>query len=82
MTFTTDELLNAIRDAGAGPEATPDSITAPELARALGVSGDQARAMIKDAIAAGSMRPERVWRMTMTGSMQRVAGYVMVKRPN
>lgn len=81
MTFTNDELVRAIQSAKSHPEATPDSVTVPELARVLGVHAVQAREMVRDAIQAGTLRPERVWRMTMAGSMQRVAGYVLVKRP-
>lgn len=79
MTFTNDELVRAIQAATTHPEATPNSVTVPELARTLGVPETTAREMVRDAIQAGVLTPERVWRLTMTGAMQRVAGYVLVK---
>ena len=77
MSFTHDELVKAVQDAKVHPQATPNSVTVPELARLLEVHDTQAREMVRDAIRAGVLRPERVWRMTMTGAMQRVAGYVL-----
>jgi DNA-binding Lrp family transcriptional regulator len=78
VTFTRDELIAALEDAQPTRGETPNSVTVPELSRRLGVTQPEARERIRAAIEEGVMRPERVWRLTMAGHLQRVVGYVLV----
>lgn len=80
MTFTQDELYQAIVAAQRRPEETPNSVTTPELAAALECGTDRARRILRDAAAAGVVRPEWVRRVSALGIARRYEGYVLVER--
>ena len=80
MTFTQDELINAIRAARKDEGDTPNSITTRELAAALGVVDGQARELIRDAVRAGKLEPALVSRyVELGGYRRRLNGYVLAE---
>lgn len=81
MTFNQSELIQTLRQAQRLPKETPNSITVPEVRRSVGCGDQKARAIVRAAMDAGVIRPERVWRVNVMGDSQRVAGYVLVERP-
>lgn len=79
MTFSQDELLEALEAARLAPRETPNSITVPEAAEALGVGEAKARRIIRRAVKEGVLRAGRVTRMNICGSYQSVYGYTLKK---
>lgn len=80
MTFTQDELIKAIREAGVDEGDTPRSITTGEVVDRLGVSRFKAQALMRSAVRAGAIKPAMVWRtLELTGFRKRVQGYVLVE---
>lgn len=84
MTFSRDELLQAIELAAASrePEETPNSITRPEFQELTGMSEAAAQRALKEAVKAGVLSAESIWRRQMHGYVRRVMGYVLVERPD
>ena len=82
ITFTPDELAQAILSAQRRPEETPNSVTANELARALGCGIHKARGLLRDAYEAGILSAEWVVRITPHGVARRYEGYVLAERPD
>lgn len=84
MTFSRDELLQAIELAAASrePDETPNSVTVREYADAAGVPVGRASEELRAAVKAGVMSAERIWRRMLHGHMQRVMGYVLAERPD
>ena len=82
MTFSQDELFDALLKAVAEREVeeTPDSFTVPEFIAATGLSDQMARRYLKAARDLGLVKPDRIARRTVYGYVQRVMGWVLVKR--
>lgn len=79
MTFTQDELYQAIVAAQRKPEETPNSVTTSELARALDCGMQRARRMLKEALQEGIVRVDWVKRVDELGTCRRYRGYVLVE---
>lgn len=77
MNVTTDEILDAIRDAMAmlTTVASPPGITTTEAAAALGCTIHGARRHLRTLLANGTMEPTRVRRVAMSGLPCEVPGY-------
>lgn len=80
MTFDRSELIAALEAAVVNrvAEETPNSITTREFAESRGFHRAKAADILRAAVAAGAVRPQRVARVTIQGYMQRIAGYVLV----
>lgn len=78
--MTEDELLAAISDAmGKLPvQAGPPGITTAEIAKAKGISGTKALGIVKELIEAGKLRPVKVRRFKIDGSVAVIAGWLPV----
>lgn len=74
MTVTTDDLLDAIRDALAKPVAG-DASTMAELKTATGYGHDKLRRLIRLVHAEGRLECVRVTRPTIIGTMATVPAY-------
>jgi DNA-binding Lrp family transcriptional regulator len=72
-----DEWLAALGEADTPLE--PNAITAPELARQLGVSVTQTRERIRKLIEQGKARRAVTTRTNINGHACRVTGYVLLK---
>ena len=70
----TPDVLRLIRDAQP-PEGEEGTITTPELARAMGCNYDKALQAAHALLAAGKIRPEKIWRRNIHGELQRVKGF-------
>lgn len=81
MTFSRDELVAALQSARLAPRETPESITVPEVAEALGVGEAKARQLVRRAVKDGVLEAGRVTRLNICGSYQSVYGYTLRKRP-
>jgi len=80
MTFSRDELMQAILEAQRSPEETPNSFTKKELRQHFGISESRAADAIVAAVEKGIVKPEMVARVNMHGFVQHVMGYVLVER--
>ncbi len=75
MKITTDEILDALKEASKRPE-TADGLTMREIVGALNVGVDRARDWVRQGIRSGLIVPVRVTRTSeLTGVAQPVAGY-------
>ena len=69
---TMDDILNELRRAAAASnDADAGGMTSYEIAAKLGINAENARKMIKRAIASGKMVCRRCPRLNITGSMSK-----------
>jgi len=74
MAKRTRDILRLIRDTRP-PDGEPGTITTPELAKKMGVEYGTALQAMHDLLAAGKVRPEKVWRRNIHLELQRVKGF-------
>lgn len=74
VTMTENELMEALREALAQPEA-PDAYTMQELCRIVPRSEDWIRNRLRALVAAGRVEPVRVPRANMFGAVAPTCAY-------